>query len=190
MGAISLVLGLGNPGPEYEGTRHNLGFLTLDRIAARHRLGWRRRGDAALTADWRSPGGPVTLVKPTTYMNRSGEALGLFKGVSAAEVLVVCDDMALPLGLLRIREQGGAGGHRGLESMIERLGSDRFPRVRLGIGPAPGTSEWSDFVLEPFDPGERAVAESMVERAAEAVEVVLRQGLDEAQRRFNARTRE
>lgn len=190
MSGISLVFGLGNPGSEYEGTRHNLGYDTLDRIASRHRLGWRRRGDTAVTSVWRSGAGAITLVKPRTFMNRSGEALRLFPGVAASALLVVCDDMALPVGSLRIREAGGAGGHRGLESIIRHLGSDGFVRLRLGIGPPSDAREWSDFVLEPFGPGELRDAAAMVERAADAVETVLTDGLEAAQRRFNARQQE
>jgi PTH1 family peptidyl-tRNA hydrolase len=190
MAVISLVLGLGNPGPEYDGTRHNLGFETLDRLAARHRLGWRRRGAAAFTSVWRSAGRTVTLVKPWTFMNRSGEALRLFQGVPPESLLVVCDDLALPVGSLRIRESGGAGGHRGLESIIESLGTDRFPRLRMGIDSPPDAQEWSDYVLERFDPAERPEAEAMIERAADAVEAVIAGGVDAAQRRFNVRPRE
>jgi PTH1 family peptidyl-tRNA hydrolase len=190
MRAISLVFGLGNPGSEYGGTRHNLGFDTLDLIAARHRLGWRRRGDSAVASVWRSAAGTVTLVKPRTFMNRSGEALRLFAGLSPEALLVVCDDMALPVGSLRIREAGGAGGHHGLESIIAQLGTDRFARLRLGIGPAPDTAQWSDFVLEPFSHEERPRADTMVEQAAEAVETVIREGIEAAQRRFNTRSQE
>lgn len=184
---ISLVFGLGNPGPEYEGTRHNLGFDTLDRIASRHRLGWRRRGDLAGTSIWRFSGRAVTLVKPRTFMNRSGDALLLFEGVSPEALLVVCDDLALPTGSIRIREGGGAGGHRGLESIVERLGSDRFARLRLGVGPAPEAAEWSDYVLERFEPDEEETAAEMIERAADAVEAALSAGIEAAQRRFNVR---
>lgn len=190
MTEISLVFGLGNPGPEYEGTRHNLGFDTLDRVAARRRLGWRRRGEVAFMSTWRSSGRLVTLVKPLTFMNRSGEALRLFGSVAADSLLVVCDDLALPVGALRIREAGGAGGHRGLESIIGHLETDRFARLRLGIGSPPQTADWSDYVLERFDPGEERDAEMMIERAADAVETVLSEGIDAAQRSFNIRPRE
>jgi len=187
---ISLVFGLGNPGPEYEGTRHNLGFDTLHRVATRHRLGWRRRGETADTSVWRTASGIVTLVKPRTFMNRSGEALRLFGGVQPDAMLVVCDDLALPVGSLRIRESGGAGGHRGLESIIEHLGTDRFARLRLGIGQAPETAEWSDYVLERFSPDEEREAAAMIERAADAVEIVVSDGIEAAQRRFNVRPQE
>jgi PTH1 family peptidyl-tRNA hydrolase len=190
MAAISLVFGLGNPGPEYEGTRHNLGFETLDRLVTRHRLGWRRRGGTALTSVWRSKAGTITLVKPWAFMNRSGEALRLFQGVSPDALLVVCDDLALPVGSLRIRESGGAGGHRGLESIIQHLGTDRFARLRMGIGSPPDAEEWSDYVLERFDPPELAEAGAMIERAADAVEIVLGEGIEAAQRRFNVRVQD
>ncbi len=183
---ISLVLGLGNPGEEYAGTRHNLGYDTLDILASRHRLGWKRSEGVALLAPWRFASRQVTLVKPLTYMNLSGDALRI-KSASPDSVLVICDDINLPLGLIRIRAEGGSGGHRGLESVSDALGTQGFTRLRLGVGPAPDGAQWSDFVLERFAAEEREAAAAMVAAAADAVEKILLEGLSAAQRRYNAR---
>lgn len=187
MPGISLVLGLGNPGPQYDGTRHNLGFDTLDRIAMRHRLAWRRREGAGRETVWQTAACRVTLVKPQSFMNRSGEALARYAGLPPDELLVICDDIALPLGSLRIRARGGAGGHKGLESIAHRLGTEFFARLRLGVGPAPESEEWSDFVLRRFEQGELEQVRAMVDLAADAVETILARGLEEAQSQFNPR---
>ncbi len=186
MPEITLVIGLGNPGEEYAGTRHNLGYETLDLLARRHRLGWRRAKGPSLEAKWRFAGGHVTLLKPLTFMNLSGSALS-GGGISPGSVLVVCDDIQLPVGLLRIRAGGGSGGHRGLESITEALGTADFARLRLGAGPAPPGALWSDFVLGPFDEEEAAVVSGMIEDAADAVELLLVRGLAAAQNRYNRR---
>ncbi len=182
-----LVVGLGNPGERYTSTRHNVGFRVVDRLAAEHRLpAFERRGRAAASAG--SLGGsPVTLVKPLTYMNRSGEALAEFvqAGEGGDTLLVVVDDIYLPLGALRLRGRGGAGGHNGLESVIECLGHQAFPRVRVGIGSPPPGIELADYVLDDFDEDERAVAEETEALAACAVSVAAQRGLNEAMNRFN-----
>ncbi len=185
MREISIVCGLGNPGPRYRSTRHNLGFLTLDRIAKRHALAWTRAGGPAQVALWRCAGRRVTLLKPLTYMNESGVALGRLPGLVPAELLVVSDDINLPLGALRFRTGGGSGGHNGLASIIDRLGTEAFPRLRLGVGPAPPGEQWVDFVLTEFAPEEREAVEAMIEAAADAVETAARRGLDEAMRWYS-----
>jgi PTH1 family peptidyl-tRNA hydrolase len=181
---VTLVLGLGNPGQEYAGTRHNLGYDVLDILAGRHRLGWNDRGGIALETKWRFAGGHVTLLKPLTYMNLSGDALRV-TGASPDSVLVVCDDIHLPVGLIRIRAGGGTGGHRGLESVTETLGTSGFARLRLGAGPAPPGALWSDFVLGPFAEEEKEAASRMVSEGADAVEMLLIRGISAAQRSFN-----
>ncbi len=184
MPEITLVLGLGNPGQEYAGTRHNLGYDTLDTLSGRHRLGWKDRGGLALETRWRFAGRHVTLLKPLTFMNLSGDALKI-TGASLDSVLVVCDDIHLPVGLIRIRAGGGSGGHRGLESVTGAFGTPEFARLRLGAGPAPPGALWSDFVLEEFGGDEAGPVREMVDDAAAAVELILIQGLGAAQRRYN-----
>jgi PTH1 family peptidyl-tRNA hydrolase len=184
MPEITFVLGLGNPGQEYAGTRHNLGYDTLDELARRHRLGWKERGILALETRWRFAGRHVTLLKPLTFMNLSGDALKI-TGASPDSVLVVCDDIHLPVGLIRIRADGGSGGHRGLESITGTLGTTGFARLRLGAGPAPPGALWSDFVLGSFKEGEAETVSKMVSDAADAVELMLIRGLAVSQGRYN-----
>jgi PTH1 family peptidyl-tRNA hydrolase len=184
MPEITLVLGLGNPGQEYAGTRHNLGYDTLDELARRHRLGWTGRGKLALETKWRFAGRHITLLKPLTYMNLSGDALRI-TGASPDSVLAVCDDIHLPVGIVRIRGGGGSGGHRGLESIADTLGTEGFARLRLGAGPAPPGALWSDFVLGGFSVEEEEPVREMVAEAADAVEMLLIRGLNAAQGRYN-----
>jgi len=183
---ITLVLGLGNPGQKYAGTRHNLGYETLDELARRHRLGWNDREGLALETAWRFAGGKIRLLKPLTFMNLSGDALRM-TGASPDSVLVVCDDIHLPVGLIRIRAGGGSGGHRGLESVTEALGTREFARLRMGAGPAPPGALWSDHVLEAFREEEAEKVSGMVSEAADAVELILSRGLTAAQSRYNRR---
>jgi len=184
MPEITLVLGLGNPGQEYAGTRHNLGYDALDALAERHRLGWKDRKGLVMESRWRFAGRHVTLLKPLTFMNLSGDALKII-GASPDSVLVVCDDIHLPVGLMRTRAGGGSGGHRGLESITAVLGTPDFARLRLGAGPAPPGALWSDFVLGGFTDDEAGPVRGMVTAAADAVELILIQGLAAAQRRYN-----
>lgn len=186
---IRAIAGLGNPGAEYEGTRHNVGFDVLDELARRHQLrfkrGWRLAGQSCMM---RASDRAVVLVKPQTFMNRSGDCLAALvrkQGLDAGELLVVVDDVDLPLGQIRIRPAGGAGGHNGLRSAIERLGSQGFPRVRLGVGLRPPGAELVDFVLGRFAKQDREAAQSMVQRAADAVEAAVEHGVPEAMNRFN-----
>jgi PTH1 family peptidyl-tRNA hydrolase len=181
---ISVVLGLGNPGGKYAGTRHNLGFDTLDIISTRHNLRWKISDGVSASARWPIAGRHVILLKPLTFMNLSGEALNPSK-VSPDSLLVVCDDIHLPLGILRIRTGGGSGGHRGLESVARILGSENFGRLRIGVGPPPPGEQWSDYVLERLGPQESASAEQMTQLAADAVEDILLQGMRAAQNRYN-----
>ena len=186
---MKLVVGLGNPGRKYEHTRHNVGFAVLDELA--------RRAGVAFRRSWRFPadlaevtlgGRRVLLVKPRTFMNRSGEAVGPLarkKGAAPDEVLVVVDDVELDCGRLRLRRDGRAGGHNGLKSLVESLGSEAFPRVRVGVGRAEEGGDLADHVLSRFAPVERTVVAASVQRAADAVEQVLESGLETAQNRFN-----
>jgi PTH1 family peptidyl-tRNA hydrolase len=185
MEQISVVCGLGNPGARYRSTRHNLGFLTLDLLSRRHALSWRRAGGPSQEARWRAAGRTIVLLKPLTYMNESGAAVSRVAGLSPAGLLVVSDDLNLPLGRLRFRMGGGSGGHNGLASIIDRLGTEAFPRLRLGIGGAPGGIDWADFVLTDFPAEERETADALVEAAADAVELAVRRGLHAAMQRYN-----
>jgi PTH1 family peptidyl-tRNA hydrolase len=183
MPALRLVAGLGNPGPEYTDTRHNIGFMVLDALARDQGVHfspakkWR--------CDW-AKWNEVLLVKPTTFMNRSGDAIGpltQYFHVKPEEVLAVVDDVALPLGRLRIRAEGSDGGHNGLKSLAERLGNG-FPRLRIGVG-APDNEELVDHVLGRFGPSERIRVDQAVERATAAIRQVATEGVTAAMNVFN-----
>lgn len=184
---MKLIAALGNPGRTYDGTRHNLGFVVADTLAARHRLEWEAapRGLEALIARWR--GADVVVAKPMTFMNLSGVAVrGLlqFYKIDAADMLVVVDDVNLELGRLRTRAAGSAGGHNGLKSIIEALGSDEFARLRVGVGRG-DARDLADHVLAKFDPAERPVVEESVARAADAAETFIMEGIGPVMNRFN-----
>lgn len=185
---MKIIVGLGNPGRPYEETRHNVGWLVLDRIA--ERAGWSGRAkarDAAAVARGRHGDLDLMLVKPTTYMNLSGVALRKVLARERApleDLLVVVDDFALPLGRLRLREEGSAGGHNGLRSIIGEMGTQRFARLRVGIGEPSRTAV--DHVLSRFSPGEQAVLDEVLDAAADAVEDWAREGPERAANRWNA----
>ena len=181
---VRLVVGLGNPGPEYRGTRHNVGFSVLDLLASEWGLTWQHT--KAWNAIW-AKGERAILVKPTSYMNRSGEpvlAVGNFYKITPAEMLVVLDDFALELGRLRLRLEGGPGGHNGLGSIIVTLGTEAVPRLRIGIGAAP-TEGSVDYVLGRFFDEERPMVEKMIPRAVEAVKCAIDKGVLSAMNLFN-----
>jgi PTH1 family peptidyl-tRNA hydrolase len=181
---IRLVAGLGNPGPEYEHTRHNIGFLVVDRVAADFGSTWVKSSKwGALLAKR----GDSLLVKPTTYMNRSGEPLLMiaqFYKIEPRKVLIVLDDLALPLGRLRLRANGGPGGHNGLESIIMQFGTEDIPRLRIGIGAAPRDGA-VEYVLNPFFEEEKPLVESTIHRAVDAVKWAIDNGLVSAMNTFN-----
>lgn len=181
---IRLVAGLGNPGVEYNRTRHNIGFDVVDFLASEWGLVWQH--SKSWHALW-AKGERAILVKPASYMNRSGEALlavANFYKIEPAEILVVLDDLALELGRLRLRTEGGAGGHNGLESIILSLGTEAIPRLRLGIGAAPSDGA-SDYVLGRFFKEERPVIEKAIARAADAVKCAIDKGVLSAMNLFN-----
>jgi peptidyl-tRNA hydrolase, PTH1 family len=181
---IRLVAGLGNPGPEYQHTRHNIGFLFADLLASRAGMTWEK--SSKWGAQWTKLG-DVLLVKPMTYMNRSGEpiaAVARFHKIVPGEILVVLDDFSLPLGRLRIRQGGSPGGHNGLESVVVQLGTDQVPRLRIGIGDSPREGS-VDYVLGKFFEEERPVVVSAVKRAADAVKCAIDNGLVSAMNTFN-----
>jgi peptidyl-tRNA hydrolase, PTH1 family len=180
-----LVAGLGNPGREYDRTRHNVGFLVVDELAAR--AGVRLEENRAWKLRHARTANGCHLVQPLTFMNLSGEAvagLARYYRIPASELLVVSDDTALPLGRLRLRPGGSDGGHNGLRSIIEHLDTSDFPRLRFGVGSAPG-SELSSHVLGRFRNDEEPAVEAAVRRAADAVETACAQGLEQAMNRFN-----
>ena len=189
-GGISwLVVCLGNPGLRYEGTRHNAGFMTADAFAKAHRLEINRARFHALTAQCELGGEKLLLMKPQTFMNLSGEAAGeaaRFYKIPPERVLVVSDEVSLPIGKLRIRTKGSAGGHNGLKSLIACLGSDAFPRIRLGVGAPPHPDyDMADWVLSSFQNQDAVDMQKATERAAQAVECYILQGPDKAMNKYN-----
>jgi PTH1 family peptidyl-tRNA hydrolase len=185
---MKLVVGLGNPGPRYAGTRHNVGFDAVDRLAERHGATWAAapRGIEALVAPWRMGG--AIFAKPLTFMNLSGGAIVAllqFYKIDPAELLVIVDEVQLETGRLRIRPSGSAGGHNGLKSIIGSLGSDGFSRLRIGVGRGDSRRDLADHVLAKFDADERDTIVDAINRAADAAEVFVSDGPAEAMNRFN-----
>jgi peptidyl-tRNA hydrolase, PTH1 family len=191
---MKLIVGLGNPGREYEETRHNFGFMLIDRLMAR--AGGRRFRDetGAKVAEVTLAGERALLVKPQTYMNLSGDAvkplLARYGSGEVANVIVASDDVALPFGMIRVRGRGSAGGQKGLKSIIERLGSDGFARLRLGVKPDHPVSDLASFVLTAIPKRDRQVLDETLDRAADAIEVMLTEGVERAMSRFNERVKE
>ncbi|MFI5178950.1 MAG: aminoacyl-tRNA hydrolase [Vicinamibacterales bacterium] len=186
---MKLVVGLGNPGGEYRGTRHNVGFEVMDLLARRHGLVWPAKpgGDAA-EVRWRRSDADVLLVKPLTFMNLSGQAVGelvRFYKIDFADVLIVCDDVNLPLGRLRARATGTEGGHNGLRSIAESLGTIDYARLRVGVGRGDMRRDLADHVLARFEPDERTGIDDAIARAADAVELWMTDGLARVMNTFN-----
>jgi peptidyl-tRNA hydrolase, PTH1 family len=184
-----LVAGLGNPGPGYAGNRHNCGFMTADVLAARMGARFTRDRSRALVAAGRLAAVPVTLAKPLSFMNLSGgpvAAVRSFYKIPAERIAIVHDDLDLPFGVLRLKQGGGDGGHNGLRSVTASLGTRDYLRVRIGIGRPPGRMDPADFVLHDFSPAERRLLPDVLERAADAVELLLARGLAAAQNEFHA----
>jgi PTH1 family peptidyl-tRNA hydrolase len=186
---MKLVVGLGNPGEKYRGTRHNVGFEVVDQLVQRHvPRGWEMSPAEAFEARWRRDDDPVLLVKPLTFMNLSGravQALGHFYKVEPGDLLVVCDDVNLPLGRLRARASGSEGGHNGLRSIAEALGTIDYARLRVGVGRGDDRRDLADHVLARFDPDETSAIEDAIARAADAVEMWTGEGLTRMMNTFN-----
>ena len=185
---MKLIVGLGNPGKKYSGTRHNLGFWVIDRIAAQRNISVGRQTCDALVGEGMVDGKEIVLVKPQTFMNRCGSAvaeLGREYGVGADSLVVINDDLDLPFGRIRIRPSGGAGGHRGLISIMESLAGAQFQRVRVGIGRPPSGMDPADYVLEPFSEPEREQLSELVDRAAESVICLVLHGPERAMAQYN-----
>ena len=183
---IWLIAGLGNPEPKYDGTRHNAGFAALDSLAAKWGIAVSKTKFQGLWGQGDVDGHKVVLLKPLTYMNLSGDSIaplaGFFK-IPADHVIVISDDISLPLGKLRVRGNGSAGGHNGLKNIIAHLGTDAFPRVKVGVG-AP-EHDIVDWVIGPFTASERKVLDGVLDRALGAAECIITDGVSAAQNRYN-----
>jgi len=188
---VKLIVGLGNPGPKYAGTRHNVGFDAVDLLARRHGAEWAAapKGAEALVANWRMGG--AIFAKPLTFMNLSGAAvvpLLQFYKIEPVDLLVVFDEVQLETGRIRIRPSGSAGGHNGLKSVIGSLGTDAVPRLRIGVGRGDQRRDLADHVLAKFDADERSVIEDAIVRAADAAEMFIAEGSSAAMNRYNRKT--
>jgi PTH1 family peptidyl-tRNA hydrolase len=186
-----LIVGLGNPGADYERTRHNLGFMLVDLLARQASAQIKRKDCRALLGRAELEGEIVELVKPQTFMNLSGEAVACIlakqeaKAAAAGSMIVISDDLALPFGTIRLRRRGSAGGHNGLKSIIAATRSDEFLRLRIGIKPEHPLNDTKRFVLDEFTRTESAELEKILERSAEALRAVLRDGIDKAMSQYN-----
>ena len=188
---MKIIVGIGNPGAKYAETRHNIGFMVVDKMAERHGIAsWRRRFHA-LAAEGALAGEGFLLMKPDTYVNESGRAVSAalhWCRLEPADLMIVCDDFNLELCRLRVRGKGSSGGHNGLESVMAHLNTEEVPRLRIGIGPAQRAepSRAKEYVLSRFGSGERVCVENAVERAVRALEVWLEFGLERCQNEFNS----
>lgn len=185
---LFLIIGLGNPGEAYRKHRHNVGFWAVERLAQTSRLSWTESDGPMLQAQGRIDGQHVLLVKPRTFMNLSGQAVvhaQKMLGLDADRIIVLHDDLDLALGRLQVRFGGGDGGHRGVRSVVTELAAENFGRIRMGVGRSTTDAETVDHVLSAFTDEEWALAEAMATRAAEAVQVWMREGLNTAMNRFN-----
>jgi PTH1 family peptidyl-tRNA hydrolase len=188
-GPVQLIVGLGNPGKEHAGNRHNVGFQVLDRFASKHGLSFDRMEFQGLLAEGPLYGRALLLLKPLSFMNRSGKVVKPVISkcrVELEDLLVVYDDLDLPLGRIRVRSQGGSGGHRGMDSLISALGTQAFSRLRIGIGRPDGSTP-EEYVLRDFTVDERIAMEYAYEEAVAAVECFIRRGIDVTMERYNQR---
>ena len=188
-----IIAGLGNPTLQYEGTRHNAGFDVIDTLAGKYNISVDGRKNRALIGKGIIEGKKVILAKPQTYMNLSGESLGglveYYKVDEESECLVVYEDISLDVGQLRIRKKGSAGGHNGMKNIISHLGTEVFPRIKVGVGEKPKKYDLADYVLSRFSKEERAIMEEGCQKAVEAVEMILRGEMEEAMNKFNRKVK-
>ena len=191
---MKLIVGLGNPGIEYQFTPHNLGFLTIDRIANNLGIEVRNRQCRALTARATIAGEPVILAKPETYMNLSGisvvELVQEHQVNVTRDLIVIYDELDLPLGAIRIRQRGSSAGHNGMESILGALGTDEFLRIRLGVAPEHKVTDGAKYLLTPFRKAQEEAVDEMLDLAVQAVEVIIKDGPDAAMNRFNRKNEE
>jgi peptidyl-tRNA hydrolase, PTH1 family len=183
-----LIVGLGNPGGVYRGNRHNVGFMTLDHLVTRMGVTYSRLESKALVSKAEHEGRKLVLAKPQTFMNLSGTAVGAlmrFYKIPTENLIVCYDDVDLPLGTLRIRPRGGSAGQRGIASIIERLGTEDFPRLRVGIGRPPGRMEAADYVLQDFSTQEKILLVEVFDRTTQAILTFVTQGLNSAMNQYN-----
>ena len=188
---MKVIAGLGNPGHTYHETRHNVGFLIIQLLATRHEVSLTQRvvtpingRPAGVYGEYQDGGETVRLLMPLTMMNESGEALKAV-AVDPADLLVVCDDVNLPLGTIRLRQQGGPGGHHGLQSCLEALGTEEVTRLRIGVGTTALPADLREFVLSPFHSSERPMMKRSIEQAADACEVWIKEGIEVAMNQYN-----
>lgn len=184
---MKLIVGLGNPGPEYKNTRHNVGFMVVEELARKLRVTREEHAHHAVIARAEFKGEPLLIMKPLTYMNLSGRAVKdavRYRKIALSDLIVVLDDLDLEPGRLRLRAKGGSGGHKGLQSIIDELGTDDFARLRIGIGKVPN-GETVDYVLSRFAPEEEELIKDTVQRAAEALCVWAASGIDRAMNQYN-----
>lgn len=185
-----IIVGLGNPGREYEGTRHNVGFLVLEKLAAKENISVLEKKHKAIIGKGIVAGQKCVLAKPQTYMNLSGESvrqlIDYYKADETAELIVISDDISLEPGQIRIRKKGSAGGHNGLKNIIAHLGHDSFIRVKMGVGEKPRGWDLVDYVLGRFSPKDREDVEEAADRAVEAIRMIVSEGPDAAMNQFNA----
>lgn len=188
-----IIAGLGNPTSQYEGTRHNVGFEVIDTLADKYNIAVETRKSRALIGKGIIGGQKVILAKPQTYMNLSGESIGAlvsyYKADEEQELLVIYDDISLDVGQLRIRRKGSAGGHNGIKNIICHLGTDVFPRIKIGVGEKPKGYDLADYVLGHFSREERLSMEEGYQKAAEAVEMIVRGELDAAMNMYNKKSK-
>ena len=185
---MKLIVGLGNPGKEYEETRHNIGFKVVDFFAARKGITFGKCREQALSAEFMQDAEKVLIIKPQTYMNLSGQAVGSlarWHKIEPADIIVIYDDIDLPLGKLRLRARGSAGGHNGMKSLIAHLNTGDFPRLRVGVGRPPGDVQTADYVLSKFLPAERETIQQAVLQGADAIQMWLDKGLTAAMNHYS-----
>ena len=186
---MKLIVGLGNPGKAYASSRHNIGFRCINRLAKKHNIPVNRRQGRAQLGSGEIEGTEVLLVKPRTFMNRSGESVSLLAkrfNVPPNDILIIHDDLDLPLGKIRLRQEGSSGGHKGIDSIIDSLKSQGFPRIKVGISrPHESSQDVVDYVLGDFHPGEKAIIEETIDRVAEVVRCLLAEGITAAMNAYN-----
>ena len=188
---MRIIIGLGNPGKDYEKTRHNAGFRVIDLLCEKYEIQTTRMKFHSMIGEGRIAGEKVLLVKPTTYMNNSGQAVReivSYYQLEPKDIVVFSDDIDIPFGTLRIKRKGSAGGHNGLKSVIYHLQSDEFPRIKLGVGKKREGEDLADFVLGRFSQNEQEVMDTLIEMATESLEVLIKDGEDKAMSEYNGRS--